>query len=390
MKICIVNFYYESGGAGAIAKSIARGFAKGHEVFFLACSDRDAEFEEEGYRVILFKNEKSNPLKTYINMDIFLKLRKKLMEIKPDILHFHNVQDKSFSLISLLLSRQYKTFWTLHDLWSVCAWSYPRPYNCNGMTKFCIFCKKAPGLSVLSKVSKMIVFSCSKMRVIVPSAWLGKMVEKHTNLPKKSITHVPYGVDLELFKPIPDSRRSIDLNLQEEDKIVMFVGYNYEERKGMRFLISALPTLRKKIKGFKLLVLGERPTDIKLEEDIVFTGRVMYEEMAKYYSASNVVVIPTLSDNLPMTILESMACGTPVVGTNVGGIPEMIVDGVNGFLIEPENTEMMIDRINKILMDRRRGRSMGAMGRTYVQEKFALKDMLDKTMEIYRECADRC
>jgi glycosyltransferase involved in cell wall biosynthesis len=94
--------------------------------------------------------------------------------------------------------------------------------------------------------------------------------------------------------------------------------------------------------------LSDKVIKMNLEDEIIFTGMVEHQEIHEYYQAADIFVLPSYTEGLPISILEAMACGLPVVATNVGGIPEVITDGLNGFLVSPKNENELVKKL-KIL-----------------------------------------
>lgn len=96
--------------------------------------------------------------------------------------------------------------------------------------------------------------------------------------------------------------------------------------------------------------LEELAKRLGIEEDVLFVGEVKRSDISYYFAACDVFVIPSLSEGMPNAALEAMACAKPIVATNVGGLPEIVIDGVNGFLVKPKDPEALAEKIC-ILLD---------------------------------------
>ena len=107
--------------------------------------------------------------------------------------------------------------------------------------------------------------------------------------------------------------------------------------------------------------------------------------MANYYQASDVLVRPSLADNCPLTVLEAMACGIPVVASKVGGIPEEVEQNKNGILVEPQNSEELTTALKKLLGNPSEGEEMGKRGREIAQRKFDIKEQAKHYLEWYKK-----
>jgi glycosyltransferase involved in cell wall biosynthesis len=138
------------------------------------------------------------------------------------------------------------------------------------------------------------------------------------------------------------------LGLPADKKVVLFVSDNIENyRKGFDLLVESLKNLAEK--NLYLLAVGAGKSMIE-GIDIHYTGTIRQPEyLRQLYAAADLFIIPSREDNLPNTVLESMACGTPVVGFNIGGIPDMVIDGQTGFIAIPENPDDLSLRIMEAL-----------------------------------------
>jgi glycosyltransferase involved in cell wall biosynthesis len=142
-------------------------------------------------------------------------------------------------------------------------------------------------------------------------------------------------------------------------KRVLFVG-RLHPVKGIRYLLGAMSIVHRDMPGAKLILVGdgeerellESLTDsLGLRECVEFAGRVPHERVQDYMNQAEVFVLPSLSEGFPVTILEAMACGLPVVATRVGGIPDILEDGTNGYLVDAMNQEQIAEALLKFLRD---------------------------------------
>jgi glycosyltransferase involved in cell wall biosynthesis len=150
--------------------------------------------------------------------------------------------------------------------------------------------------------------------------------------------------------------------------------------------------LKKNI-DIKLLILGEgedecklkkQITDLNLKNNVFLLGKK--ENIFDYLNVSNVFVLSSLWEGLPLSLLEAMACGLPVVATNVGGIPEVVKDGLSGFLVEPKNPTILAKKIEYLLnLDIESRKKMGAEGRKIVESKFSLEKMVNNYENLYQD-----
>jgi len=195
---------------------------------------------------------------------------------------------------------------------------------------------------------------------------------RHYGASSEKISVVPCGVNLEEFKALDkaQARHYLDFaypphkryrgNLRNNDKIILFVG-RIDPLKGLDKLIRALPYLRH-IQGLRLLVIGggehsqheiERlhklACDLNIQEIVTFLDLVKHEQLPYFYSAADVCVIPSYYESFGLVALESLACGTPIVATDVGNLESIIRQGETGYVIKDNTPSRLADKIALLL-----------------------------------------
>lgn len=169
-------------------------------------------------------------------------------------------------------------------------------------------------------------------------------------------------VDMEKFFPdrILRSHARKHLGLSQDDFAIIFVG-RLEKSKGPERLLDCVPFLKEKIIPFHIFFAGEGTYKPYLEKcvitkhydtNVTFLGQVPHEKLSFFYNMADVLVLPSETEGVPMVILEALACGTPVVASNVGGIPDIIVEGINGIVIDNLSPEKLTSSIIEILSKR--------------------------------------
>ena len=121
--------------------------------------------------------------------------------------------------------------------------------------------------------------------------------------------------------------------------------------------------------------------DLKIEKTVIFAGE--RNDMPEILFSIDIFVLPSLREGLPLTILEAMACGRPVIATNVGGIPEAVKDGENGILVYPKDPEALYRAMNELLGDREKREKMGRIGKRMCDESFRAQTMVEKIEDLY-------
>jgi glycosyltransferase involved in cell wall biosynthesis len=169
---------------------------------------------------------------------------------------------------------------------------------------------------------------------------------------EREIAIVPNGIEL--------GDRRTGLSMQKTggfERRIICVGRLYPV-KGIQYLIQAMARIHGEMPGARLTLVGDGTERGELEdlvdrlgvrECVTFTGRVPHEEVRGYLDRADVFVLPSLSEGLPLTILEAMASGLPIVATKVGGVPDIVDEGMNGYLVEPRNPDEIADRVSMLL-----------------------------------------
>lgn len=117
--------------------------------------------------------------------------------------------------------------------------------------------------------------------------------------------------------------------------------------------------------------------------NIIFTGRIPASEVPYYYAMSDMVVVPSLQEAFGLVVSEAMASGKPVIGTEVGGIPDQIIDVYNGFLVQPRHAAELAEKILSLINNPKKAKRMGTNGRKIVEEKFNLDKKINRIISLY-------
>lgn len=199
------------------------------------------------------------------------------------------------------------------------------------------------------KLKKEVISKISNLTVVAPSKWLAEEASKSEVFQNVKIHHIPYGLNTCIFSPRDKNYSRELLNLPKDKKVILFVAESISSnRKGFVFLKRAFERLQNS--NLILCAIGSKTTGLVSIQNVLELGPINDERlMSAAYSAADVFVIPSLMDNLPNTVLESLLCGTPVIGFPVGGIIDMIQDGKNGFLAEDISVNSLVIALKKFL-----------------------------------------
>jgi len=222
----------------------------------------------------------------------------------------------------------------------------------------------------------------SNLQVVTPSQWMKNLAEKSPIFENNDITIITTPVELDIFKPYNSVEMRKKYNLDVDKKYILFGCDSFtEKRKGYQELIIALSLIKKK--DFTVLNLG-RATNTKLYDDLGIKYKTFgYIEdkltLSEIYSLVDLTVLPYLEDNLPNMLLESFACGTPVVSFDNGGMREEVIDGYNGRLVPTGDCEELARAIIEVLS----GPNLSNNCREYAVNRFSLEKASKKYKALY-------
>ncbi|MFN4762868.1 glycosyltransferase [Gillisia sp. Q332] len=199
------------------------------------------------------------------------------------------------------------------------------------------------------KIKKQALSKVNNLTIVAPSEWLAEEARKSEVFKNYPVLCIPYGLDAEIYTPRDQDYSRDLLGIPKDKKVVLFVADSISNnRKGFVYLKRALQQLSNK--NVVLCAIGQKNSELESMDNILELGPIYDERlMSVAYSAADVFVIPSLMDNLPNTVLESIMCGTPVIGFPVGGIPEMIIDGKNGLLTKEISINSFVETLTDFL-----------------------------------------
>ena len=228
------------------------------------------------------------------------------------------------------------------------------------------------------------------VRIVTPSAWLCREASRSALFGKFDVSTIPYGLDTEIFKP---RRRAIArevFGIPQDRRIVMFAAQSlHNHRKGMDLLLAALAE-QKTRSDVSLVSVGMNQLSVAVPGGHYALGELNSERLMSFaYSAADLFVLPAREDNLPNVVLEAMACGTPVVALDVGGLPDMVRTDVTGLLVPPEDVRGLGSAIAAILSDDERRARMSRECRRVAVEQYSLEIQAERYRLVYEELLAR-
>ena len=315
-----------------------------------------------------------------------------------DIVHLHWVGNEMLTVPEIGGIRK-PLVWTMHDMWAVCGTEhydnalspgrFQVGYSRSNRTA------KARGLDLdrWAFHRKQKHWQGLPVHVVCPSAWMGECIAGSSLLGAAHCSVIPNAIDTDAFKPCDRHGARAALGLPIEKRLILF-GAQFglaDHRKGFDLLIAALDRLAATLEPcdeVELVVFGGRSPGQEPDQiggfPVRYVGPVQgSDELAKLYSSVDVFVAPSRQDNLPNTLVEAQACGTPCVAFDVGGISDIVVDGVTGILAPPEDADALAEGIARIL---KRGRDEFAdRARSHTLERFASPGVARRHIALYRD-----
>jgi glycosyltransferase involved in cell wall biosynthesis len=335
----------------------------------------------------------------------------------PDIVHCHNLHGGYFDLRALpWLSRQVPVVFTLHDAWLLsgyCAHSFDCELWETG-------CGQCPDLTIYPAIKrdataynwqrKRDIYAQSRLYVATPSQWLMDKVKRSilaSGIVEARVIH--NGIDLSIFHPSGGRAAREALGLPAEAKIILFAANGIRRNiwKDYETMRTAIARAAEQWDGEEILFLAlgeDAPPEYLGKARVQF---VPYQQdpvvVAKFYQAADVYIHAARADTFPNTVLEALACGTPVVATAVGGIPEQVksfgiancernnhyLDEATGSLVPPKSPEAMASCIQYLLNDEPLRKRLGENAARDARNRFDLSRQVSDYLSWYKEILKR-
>ena len=316
---------------------------------------------------------------------------------KPDLIHLHNLHGGFFDLRLLpQLSRAIPTFVTLHDAWLLsghCSHSF----DCDRWRTGCGAC---PDLTIYPEVRrdataynwrrKQEIFSRSRLHIAAPCRWLMDKLQASMLAPAIVTSRIiHHGIDLSIFQPGDRAQARRELGLPDDATVLLFAakgirGNVAKDYKTMRETLRILGA-QAAAKPLVFVALGDdAPTERIGNAELRFVPHLSDRHaVAKYSHAADVYVHGARAEVWGLSITEAMACGLPVVASDVGGIPDQVTDGQNGFLIPVGDAVRMAERIQRLVNDERLRAEMGRRALERARGEFGIARMTQEYLGWY-------
>ena len=279
---------------------------------------------------------------------------------EADVIHLHWINQGMLSLkgIQKILQSGKPVVWTMHDIWPATALCHVT-LGCQQFTTQCTHCRLLPGGGSSNDFSTAVwqrkhrMLADGNIYFVACSHWLASEAKRSALLEGQKVTSIPNPIDTRIYKRGKKNEARQRLGLPLDKKLILFASQRVTNaNKGMDYLIEACQQL--KLDDAAVVILGGHAEEVvsQLSLEAYPLGYVNEEQrIVDVYNAADVFVLPSLSENLPNTIMEAMACGVPCVGFKVGGIPEEIDHRRNGYVADYRNSEDLARGIRWILAE---------------------------------------
>lgn len=313
-------------------------------------------------------------------------------ELKPDIVQFHWTGRGAAPINTMAQLRHYPIVWTLRDMWPLTGGCH---YSA-GCERYLSGCGNCPQLGSNSRFDiswwqwrrKRHAWKDVKISFVALSNWMAEMVRRSPLTAGNDVTVIPNGIDVDRFAPTDKAVARAAWRLPDDRKIILFGALNStaDPRKGFRYLDEALRKLAAQGWGEKVLVVvfGANSGPASHDLPIKYVGHLRDDiSLSLLYACADVMIIPSVEDNLPKTAIEAMACGVPLTAFANTGQLDIVDHKVNGYLAENLSSEDLARGIAWCLEEGGRGPGLSRRAREKALAAFDMRSIVLRHVELY-------
>ncbi len=403
MKIAYISKADRTGGgASLVAEELTllfnRNNHQAHHYFAFGAYDDDSKIPLYGSKHIpaLFLR-RIHTLSKYMGLPeilpvelFFLFYRNRILQY--DVVHFHDLSGAISPLTLAIISRLKPTIWTFHDC-SPFTGGCLYPMDCHGFKKQCAHCPQLGNWPMDTRIDltgtlqtiKKKVLQNHNISIVTPSKWMADMVAA-SRVKGLHPTVIPNGIDTKSYFPKDKITIRKKLGLPVDRYVILIIAtYLEDERKGTKYALEALLKI-KHLNPFLLLIgnINDTVKQMFRDFDCRATGYIKGDkEKSDFFSASDVFLFSSLADNMPLVVLETMATGTPTVGFQTGGVPEMIEHGASGYLVKPKDVDGLVQGL-LLAGDKKNSQKWGYNAGKKVKETYGYNALLDNHLDFYK------
>jgi glycosyltransferase involved in cell wall biosynthesis len=315
---------------------------------------------------------------------------------EADVVQLYNTHGNYFSHTVLpLMSRRHAIVWRLSDMWPMtghCAYSF----DCERWRTGCGNCpllSDPPELyrdttATLWKL-KQWVYSRSALTIVAPSRWIADIARQSPLLGRFAVHLIPNGLDTTIFAPVPKAQARESLQIGPSERVILFSAESLtDRRKGGAQMQAAISRLAETEQNLTVLLTGGNAKNVAMPASVRtrLTGSINDDNtLATIYSAADAFVLPTLAENLPNGVLESMACGTAPVVFDVGGCKDAVRHLETGYLAKYADVEDLAQGIRLLLNDDELRDRLSRRSREVATSEYGIELQAKRFLSLYRE-----
>ena len=308
-----------------------------------------------------------------------------------DVINLHwTARFLDYGLLFGNLTGNIPIIWTLHDMHPFTGGCHYAG-ECDGFVRQCGMCPQLASTTTKDfshanwkyKQKALSEIEDTSLNIVTPSKWLGQQSKASSLFSRFNHSVIPYGLDLDVYRPRDIGGLKDALKIPNNARVIGFVADSLSDaRKGFGILTQAMEML--KTENIYLVSIGNKPPVISNQVKHIHLGRIQNDGlMSLVYSLFDVFICPSQEDNLPNTVLESLSCGTPVVGFDIGGMPDMVEHGVTGFLAPNIDPIILASCIDEIFSNKRRLQVIGEQCRLKAVNEYALNIQAENYTKLY-------
>lgn len=321
-------------------------------------------------------------------------LKRRLSRCSPDLLHLHWINN-GYMKIETLPKFKKPIVWTFHDMWPITGGCH---YS-NGCQKYMHSCGSCPqlhssnqqDLSYDTFTRKKNAWGKTAINVVTPSRWLADTVLSSEVMRHTEVQTIPNTIDMNKFAPTDKRAARSEFGLPTDGTVLLFgaLTSDGDKRKGFHFLAPLLHKLAEnpaRRQNIHLAVLGMREPEDRapLPFPVTYLGVLNADEaIARAYSSADVLIVPSMEDNLPNAVMEAASCGVPSVAFKIGGLADLIEHRQSGYLAEPFDIDDFAAGVSFLIEDREVALRVGKFARQHVSDHYSYSVVARQHIELY-------
>ncbi|MCL5071864.1 MAG: glycosyltransferase [Actinobacteria bacterium] len=317
---------------------------------------------------------------------------------KTDLVHYHIIYPNFFSLLSLpFLTHLKPTVWTLHDPWSLTGHCI-HPFSCRRWKIGCGLCPNLKTPLIMSKDNtalmwkiKKFIYHNSKFDLIVGSEWMFKFAKKSPLISQHRIHYIPFGINLNIFKPSSIAQAKKEMGVFPPKNIVIGFRASFNDFKGFQFIKEALHKLNLR-QRISLLSFDDRGLldEFRTKFQIIDLGWIDNEKLlAKAYNACDLFLMPSVAEAFGLMAVEVMACAKPVVVFSKTALAKTVFAPKGGIAVDYKDSNALAATITNLISDSIKRKKIGLSARRIAEENYNFTDYVRRHITLYKEVIKR-